>query len=135
MSWAEPDEVLDHRPAGACDGCGADLAQAADLGVARSFQQLMVDIALDMALGCAVISVLPADRDMAALDLKVQFLRAVRYRDKSVRVEAKCVHSRCDRALAEARLTTTDERLCAFATMNSLIHTKQPGPAPQTGPA
>jgi Family of unknown function (DUF6444)/Transposase IS66 family len=21
MSWAEPDEVVDHRPAGACDGC------------------------------------------------------------------------------------------------------------------
>jgi hypothetical protein len=40
MSWAEPDEVVDHRPAGACDGCGADLAGAADLGVRRSFQQL-----------------------------------------------------------------------------------------------
>src|ERR1019366_3909087 len=23
MTWAEPDEVIDHRPAGAC-GCGAD---------------------------------------------------------------------------------------------------------------
>jgi hypothetical protein len=39
MSWAEPDEVIDHLPAGAC-GCGADLALAADLGVARSHQQL-----------------------------------------------------------------------------------------------
>jgi transposase len=38
MTWAEPDEVLDHYPAGAC-GCGADLAAAADLGVARSYQQ------------------------------------------------------------------------------------------------
>jgi transposase len=38
MAWAEPDEVTDHRPAGAC-GCGADLVGAADLGVARSFQQ------------------------------------------------------------------------------------------------
>jgi transposase len=44
MSWAEPDVVLDHRPAGACDGCGADLAQAADLGVARSYQQLEVPL-------------------------------------------------------------------------------------------
>ncbi len=40
MSWAEPDEIVDYRPAGACDGCGADLAGAADLGVARSFQQV-----------------------------------------------------------------------------------------------
>src|SRR6266567_4359708 len=41
MTWAEPDEVIDHRPAGVC-GCGADLAQAANLGVARSHQQLAV---------------------------------------------------------------------------------------------
>jgi hypothetical protein len=44
MSWAEPDEVVDHHPAGACDGCGADLAVAADLGVARSCQQLEVPL-------------------------------------------------------------------------------------------
>ena len=39
MAWAQPDEVIDHYRAGAC-GCGTDLAAAADLGVARSFQQL-----------------------------------------------------------------------------------------------
>jgi transposase len=44
MSWTEPDEIVDHRPAGACDGCGADLAGAADLGVARSLQQLEVPL-------------------------------------------------------------------------------------------
>jgi transposase len=38
MSWAEPDQVIDHRPAGPCE-CGAGLAGAADLGVARSCQQ------------------------------------------------------------------------------------------------
>ena len=43
MTWAEPDEVIDHRPAGTCS-CGADLAQAADLGVARSHQQLEVPL-------------------------------------------------------------------------------------------
>jgi transposase len=43
MAWAEPDEVIDHRPAGVC-GCGADLAGAADLGVARSCQQLEVPL-------------------------------------------------------------------------------------------
>jgi transposase len=43
MAWAEPEEVIDHRPAGAC-GCGADLAGAADLGVARLFQQLEVPL-------------------------------------------------------------------------------------------
>jgi transposase len=38
MSWAVPDEVIDHYPAGACS-CGADLAGAADLGAVRSHQQ------------------------------------------------------------------------------------------------
>jgi transposase len=38
MRWREPDDTLGHFPAGAC-GCGLDLAGAADLGVARSYQQ------------------------------------------------------------------------------------------------
>ena len=37
-NWREPDETLDHYPQGAC-ACGLDLAGAADLGVARSYQQ------------------------------------------------------------------------------------------------
>ena len=41
MCWAEPDQVIDHFPAGGC-GCGADLAAARDLGVARSLQQLEI---------------------------------------------------------------------------------------------
>src|SRR5271166_5685472 len=41
MSWAEPDDTRDYYPDGAC-ACGADLAGAADLGVARSFQQLEI---------------------------------------------------------------------------------------------
>jgi transposase len=43
MAWAEPDEVIDHCPAGVC-GCGADLAGAAGLGVARSLRQLEVPL-------------------------------------------------------------------------------------------
>ena len=38
MTWEVPDRTRDHYPEGACS-CGADLADAADLGVARSFQQ------------------------------------------------------------------------------------------------
>jgi transposase len=43
MAWAQPDEVIDHLPAGVC-GCGADLGGAADLGLERSFQQLEVPL-------------------------------------------------------------------------------------------
>jgi len=38
MRWEVPDRTEDHYPSGAC-GCGRDLAEAADLGVARSYQQ------------------------------------------------------------------------------------------------
>ena len=38
MTWEVPDRTEDHYPEGACS-CGLDLADAADLGVARSFQQ------------------------------------------------------------------------------------------------
>ena len=38
MTWEVPDRTEDHYPEGACS-CGRDLADAADLGVARSYQQ------------------------------------------------------------------------------------------------
>ena len=38
MRWRKADEVVGHFPQGDC-ACGADLADAADLGVARSYQQ------------------------------------------------------------------------------------------------
>src|SRR5712664_2412676 len=38
MRWEVPDRAEDHYPRGACS-CGRDLAEAADLGVARSYQQ------------------------------------------------------------------------------------------------
>ena len=38
MRWEDPDRTEDHYPQGACS-CGRDLAEAADLGIARSYQQ------------------------------------------------------------------------------------------------
>jgi transposase len=38
MRWEVPDRTEDHYPQGEC-ACGRDLAGAADLGVARSYQQ------------------------------------------------------------------------------------------------
>lgn len=38
MSWKKPDRTEAHYPEGPCP-CGADLAEASDLGVSRSFQQ------------------------------------------------------------------------------------------------
>ena len=38
LSWAAPDRVVDHRPEGACRGCGTDLDGAAPAGVQRAWQ-------------------------------------------------------------------------------------------------
>jgi hypothetical protein len=38
LSWTRPDRVVDHRPGGACRGCGTDLDDAAPAGVHRSRQ-------------------------------------------------------------------------------------------------
>jgi transposase len=38
MTWEVPDRTEDYCPAGRCP-CGLDLADAADLGAARSYQQ------------------------------------------------------------------------------------------------
>jgi transposase len=44
MTWEVPDRTEDHYPGGSCS-CGLDLADAADLGVARSYQQEEVPVA------------------------------------------------------------------------------------------
>jgi hypothetical protein len=43
MTWEVPDRTEDHYPQGDC-GCGRDLADAADLGVARSYQQAEIPV-------------------------------------------------------------------------------------------
>jgi transposase len=44
LAWADtPDDILDHFPVGSC-ACGADLAEAADLGVTARHQQVEVPL-------------------------------------------------------------------------------------------
>jgi transposase len=44
LAWSEyPDDKVPHFPAGACE-CGADLADARDLGVAASHQQVEIPL-------------------------------------------------------------------------------------------
>jgi hypothetical protein len=38
LGWRADAQVVDHRPQGACGGCGADLGQATEVGVARACQ-------------------------------------------------------------------------------------------------
>lgn len=50
LAWVEDPLVVDHRPDGACEGCGGGLGAAADLGVARAAQ------VTDIPLVCATVT-------------------------------------------------------------------------------
>lgn len=76
---------------------------------------------LDSAAGCAVHSRLPAGARYTSLDLSVKFLRTLRSGAGTVRCEGTVLHLGARTALAEARLTDGDGRLCAHATSSCII--------------
>ena len=76
---------------------------------------------LDSAAGCAVHSALPAGASYTSLDLSVKFLRGLGTGSGPVRCEGLVVHMGGRTALAEARLTDGQGRLCAHATSSCMI--------------
>jgi uncharacterized protein (TIGR00369 family) len=76
---------------------------------------------LDSAAGCAVHSMLPAGVAYTSLDLSVKFLRPLRSDSGAVRCEGTVLHLGARTALAQARLTDGEGRLCAHATSSCVI--------------
>ncbi|MGD9529344.1 PaaI family thioesterase [Pseudonocardia sp.] len=76
---------------------------------------------LDSAAGCAVHSMLPAGVAYTSLDLSVKFLRPLRSGSGTVRCEGTVLHLGARTALAQARLTDGEGRLCAHATSSCVI--------------
>ena len=76
---------------------------------------------LDSALGCAVMSSLPAGRAYTTAELSVNLVRAIGPKAPRVRAEGKVLH--CGRQLAtgEARLYGPDGTLYAHATTTCLV--------------
>jgi uncharacterized protein (TIGR00369 family) len=81
----------------------------------------VISTLLDSAAGCAVQSALPAGTAYTSLDLSVKFLRALRVGSGPVRCEGLVVHLGGRTALAEARLTDGEGRLCAHATSSCML--------------
>ncbi|MFE7415151.1 PaaI family thioesterase [Streptomyces laurentii] len=84
---------------------------------------------VDAALGCAVLSAVPADKDIVTLDLNVDFLRPVREIAGPVTVDAEVVHLGRNRGLASCRVVDADGRLCAVGKSSCLIRDKAPDAA------
>ncbi|MCA0242234.1 MAG: PaaI family thioesterase [Proteobacteria bacterium] len=76
---------------------------------------------LDSAVGCAVHSMLPADKGFTTLELKVNMLRALSEQVRLVRAEGKLIHAGRQVAVAEGRIVGPDGKLYAHATTTCLI--------------
>ncbi len=75
----------------------------------------------DSAMGCAVLSTLPAGTFFTTLELKVNFVRAMSRDTGLVRCEASIIHAGSRVATAEARLTGADGKLYGHATTTCMI--------------
>ncbi|HSW19388.1 MAG TPA: PaaI family thioesterase [Ramlibacter sp.] len=76
---------------------------------------------LDSAMGCAVMSMVPAGRSYATAELSVNLVRAIGAKAPRVRAEAKILHCGRQLATAEGRLYGPDGTLYAHGTTTCLI--------------
>jgi uncharacterized protein (TIGR00369 family) len=70
----------------------------------------------DSALGCAVLTVLPAGRGFTTLDLHVRFVRSVTAALSRLRAEAQVTHAGSRTATAEGRIVGPDGKVYATGT-------------------
>lgn len=76
---------------------------------------------LDSAMGCAVLSTLPAGAGFTTLELKVNYVRPITAATGPMRCEGTVIHAGSRTALAEARLIDAAGTLYSHATSTCLI--------------
>lgn len=76
---------------------------------------------LDSAMGCAVHSRLPAGRGYTTLEIKVNYVRAIKRESGPLRAIGTVVHIGSKTATAEARLLDREGRLCAHASTTCML--------------
>jgi uncharacterized protein (TIGR00369 family) len=76
---------------------------------------------LDSALGCAVMTLLPAGRAYTTAELSVNIVRALTPKVTRVRAEGRVIHCGRQLATADARLVGPDGTLYAHATTTCLV--------------
>jgi uncharacterized protein (TIGR00369 family) len=77
---------------------------------------------LDSAMGSAVNSMMPAGRVMTTLEMKVNYVRPLRWQTGNVRCEATVLHMGGRVATAEGRLTDDDGVLYAHGTATCMVY-------------
>jgi uncharacterized protein (TIGR00369 family) len=76
---------------------------------------------VDTAMGCAVMSTLPADRMFTTLDLSTNYIRSITKTSGLIFAEGAIVHVGGRVATAQARVFDTAQTLFAHATSTCLI--------------
>ena len=76
---------------------------------------------LDSAMGCAVHTQLPAGRGYTTLEIKVNYVRAIKRDSGPLRASGTVVHMGGKTATAEARLLDREGRLCAHGTTTCML--------------
>jgi uncharacterized protein (TIGR00369 family) len=76
---------------------------------------------LDSAMGCAVHTQLPAGRGYTTLEIKVNYVRAIKRDSGPLRAIGTVVHMGGKTATAEARLLDREGRLCAHGTTTCML--------------
>jgi uncharacterized protein (TIGR00369 family) len=76
---------------------------------------------LDSAMGCAVHSRLPRGRGYTTLEIKVNYVRAIKRESGPLRAIGTVVHLGGKTATAEARLLDSEGRLVAHATTTCML--------------
>ena len=81
---------------------------------------------LDSAVGCAVHTSLPAGVAYTTLELKVNFIRAVRVETGRVRAEGRVVHVGRQSAVADGRVTDAAGKLIATCSTTCILFNAAP---------
>ena len=76
---------------------------------------------LDLALGSAVQSALPAGQTYTTLDTRISYLRPLTAASGTLTAVARAIDVGEQRAVAEAQLSDADGQACATATMTCLL--------------
>jgi uncharacterized protein (TIGR00369 family) len=76
---------------------------------------------LDSAMGCAVHTSLPEGASYTTLELKVNFVRAVRLDGVRLRCEGTVIHLGGRVATTEGRITDEEDRLVAHGTSTCMV--------------
>ena len=81
---------------------------------------------LDSALGCAIHTMMPAERGYTTAELSVNIVRAASTKSGPLRAIGNVVHCGRQLATAEARLVGADGRIYAHGTTTCLVFERQP---------